>query len=58
MAVSTVYLKYQTVADGIDHIDPAQLRGLGPIKFCFNKWYIPLVNINGLQAGRGSVEQI
>jgi iron complex outermembrane receptor protein len=23
----------QTVADGTDHIDPAQLRGLGPIKY-------------------------
>jgi hypothetical protein len=25
-----VYVKHCTVADGTDHIDPAQLRGLGP----------------------------
>jgi iron complex outermembrane receptor protein len=25
----------QTVADGTDHIDPATIRGLGPIKLLF-----------------------
>jgi iron complex outermembrane receptor protein len=48
-----------TVADGTDHIDPAQLRGLGPDQVLVlvngkRRHTSSLVNING-SAGRGSV---
>jgi iron complex outermembrane receptor protein len=47
-----------TVADGTDHIDPAQLRGLGPdqvlVLLTEKKTHSSLVNING-SPGRGSV---
>lgn len=49
----------QTVADGTDHIDPAQLRGLGPDQTLVllngkRRHTSSLVNINGTP-GRGSV---
>jgi iron complex outermembrane recepter protein len=49
----------QTVADGTDHIDPAQLRGLGPDQVLVlvnskRRHNSALVNINGTP-GRGSV---
>lgn len=49
----------QTVADGTDHIDPAQLRGLGPDQVLVlvngkRRHSSSLVNINGTP-GRGSV---
>ncbi|MDD5149617.1 MAG: TonB-dependent receptor plug domain-containing protein, partial [Flavobacterium sp.] len=49
----------QTVADGTDHIDPAQLRGLGPDQVLVlvngkRRHTSSLVNINGTP-GRGSV---
>ena len=49
----------QTVADGTDHIDPAQLRGLGPDQVLVlvngkRRHTSSLVNING-SPGRGSV---
>ena len=49
----------QTVADGTDHIDPAQLRGLGPDQVLVllngkRRHTSALVNINGTP-GRGSV---
>jgi iron complex outermembrane recepter protein len=49
----------QTVADGTDHIDPAQLRGLGPDQVLVlvngkRRHTSSLVNINGT-VGRGSV---
>ncbi|MEY4938104.1 MAG: hypothetical protein RIS64_4465, partial [Bacteroidota bacterium] len=49
----------QTVADGTDHIDPAQLRGLGPDQVLVlingkRRHTSSLVNINGT-IGRGSV---
>ena len=49
----------QTVADGTDHLDPAQLRGLGPDQVLVlvngkRRHTSSLVNINGT-AGRGSV---
>lgn len=49
----------QTVADGTDHIDPAQLRGLGPDQVLVlingkRRHTSSLVNINGT-SGRGSV---
>ncbi|QCX53482.1 TonB-dependent siderophore receptor [Elizabethkingia sp. JS20170427COW] len=48
-----------TVADGTDHIDPAQLRGLGPDQVLMllngkRRHNTALVNING-SPGRGSV---
>jgi hypothetical protein len=47
----------QTVADGTDHIDPAQLRGLGPdqvLVLVNGKEGTPsLVNVNG-SPGRGA----
>ena len=48
-----------TVADGTDHIDPAQLRGLGPDQVLVlvngkRRHTSSLVNING-SPGRGSV---
>lgn len=48
-----------TVADGTDHIDPAQLRGLGPDQVLVllngkRRHSTALVNING-SPGRGSV---
>ncbi|BFM44145.1 TonB-dependent receptor [Flavobacterium sp. CFS9] len=49
----------QTVADGTDHLDPAQLRGLGPDQVLVlvngkRRHTSSLVNINGTP-GRGSV---
>ncbi len=49
----------QTVADGTDHIDPAQLRGLGPDQVLVllngkRRHSSSLVNVNGTP-GRGSV---
>ncbi|MEP3838366.1 MAG: TonB-dependent receptor [Algibacter sp.] len=49
----------QTVADGTDHIDPAQLRGLGPDQVLVlvngkRRHTSSLVNVNGTP-GRGSV---
>jgi iron complex outermembrane recepter protein len=49
----------QTIADGTDHIDPAQLRGLGPDQVLVlvngkRRHQSALVNINGT-IGRGSV---
>ena len=49
----------QTVADGTDHLDPAQLRGLGPDQVLVlvngkRRHTSALVNINGTP-GRGSV---
>jgi iron complex outermembrane receptor protein len=47
-----------TVADGTDHIDPAQLRGLGPDQVLVlvngKRRHTSLVNING-SPGRGAV---
>jgi iron complex outermembrane recepter protein len=49
----------QTIADGTDHIDPAQVRGLGPDQVLVlingkRRHQSALVNINGT-VGRGSV---
>ncbi|GAA4895181.1 TonB-dependent receptor [Flaviramulus aquimarinus] len=49
----------QTIADGTDHLDPAQLRGLGPDQVLVlvngkRRHQSSLVNVNG-SVGRGSV---